>query len=183
MKNFTVIPNQVFEQSQLSVQSRYLYCVLLKYCGKNDWCWPSQLTLGEILGYSTKHIRTLLKELIRTELISKSRRGWNRSNTYYVVKLLDTDRIPGSPHLGSEVPIYNETTVPPKSTYLITKDNNKYKYSLKGKEQCRKNLESIGLLKPTTLLIKPKLDKPIRTSKGLLISKENQMKDINFWRK
>ncbi len=183
MKNFTVIPNQVFEQSQLSVQSRYLYCVLLKHCGKSDWCFPSQLTLGKTLGCSDRHIRTLLKELIKVELVSKERRGWNRSNTYYVVKLLDTDRIPSSPHLGSEVPVHNETTVPPKSTYLITKDNNKYKYSLKGKEQCRKNLERIGILKPTTLLIKPKLGKPIKTPKSSLISKENQLKDISFWTK
>lgn len=178
MKNFTIIPNQIFEQSQLSVQSRYLYCVLLKFCGQDDWCFPSQTTLGAILGYTSKHIRTLLKELIEIELVSKERRGWNRSNTYYVVKLLDTDRIPSSPHLGSEVPLYNETTVPPKSTYLKTKDNNKY--SLKGKEQYRKNLERLGILKPTRLLIKPQLDKSIKSSKSSLISKENKKKGINF---
>lgn len=181
MKNFTIVPNQLFEQSQISVQARYLYCVLLKFCGKNDWCFPSQITLGKIFGCSDRNIRTLLKELIQNELISKQRRGWNRSNTYYVVKLLDTDRIPNSYHSGSVVPIHNETTVPPKSTYLIAKDNNKY--SLKGKEQCRKKLESIGLKKPTTLLIKPQIDKSIKAPRTSLINKGNQKRDIGFWPK
>jgi len=178
MRNFTIIPNQVFEPSQLSVQSRYLYCVLLKHCGNKNECFPGQITLGKTLGYSGRHIRTLLKELIKAELVSKIRWGWNRSNTYYVVKLLDTDRIPSTYHSGSEVPVHNETVVPPKSTYLIAKDNNKY--SFKGKEQCRKKLESIGLKKPTTLLIKPQLDKSIKPSKSLLINKENKTIDINF---
>lgn len=181
MRNFTIIPNQVLEQSQLSVQSRYLYCVLLKHCGKNDYCFPSQITLGKTLGCSDRNIRTLLAELIQNELISKQRRGWNRSNTYYVVKLLETDRIPSTYHSGSEVPVHNETAVPPKSTYLITKDNNKY--SLKGKEQCRKNLESIGILKPTRLLIKPQLDKSIKPSKSSLINKGNQKETFDFFTK
>ena len=172
MKNFTIVPNQVFEQSQLSVQSRYLYCVLLKYCGKNDWCFPSQATLGTVLGYTSKHIRTLLKELVRAELISKERRGWNRSNTYYVVKLLDTDRIPSSPHLGSGVPVHNETTVPPKSTYLKTKDNNKR--SIKGRENCRRTLEEIGILKHTTPLIRPKLNESTKYLKVHQLDEKNK---------
>jgi hypothetical protein len=170
MKNFTIIPNQTFEQTQLSVPARYLYCVLLKFCGKGDFCFPSQITLGKILGYSDKHIRTLLDELIESRLVSKKRRGWNRSNTYYVVKLLDTERIPTSdtnkksisppiqtssiPQLGSTVPIHNETPVPPINTYLKGKDKN----SLKGLERMREALISKGIVKPTTLVIKPSDD-------------------------
>lgn len=171
MRNFTIIPNQIFEQSQLSVPARYLYCVLLKYCGKDEWCFPGQITLGEILDYSPKHIRTLLKELIEIRLISKKRRGWNRSNNYHVVKLLDTDRIPSSypdrkptsvmiqtsssPQSGSVVPIHNEPAVPPKSTYLKAKG----KSSVKGREMVRRKLEELGLKKPTSVVIKPKLNK------------------------
>ena len=171
MRNFTIIPNQIFEQSQLSVPARYLYCVLLKYCGKNEWCFPGQITLGEVLGYSPKHIRTLLNELIGTRLISKKRQGWNRSNNYHVVKLLDTDRIPSShpdrkptsaliqtsssPQSGSVVPIHNEPAVPPKSIYLKAKVKN----SKKGFESLRKRMEELGLKKPTTVVIKPKLNK------------------------
>lgn len=162
MKNFTIIPNQIFGQSQLSAQARFLYCVLLKYCGQNEWCFPSQLTLGNILGYSDKHIRTLLNELIEARLVSKERRGWNRSNTYHVQKLLDTGRKPTSvpsqtsrfPHLGNKVPIHNETVVPSINTYLKGKD----KRSLKGLEKCRKKLEEMGLKEHTTVVIKPKLN-------------------------
>lgn len=168
MKNFTIIPNQTFEQSQLSVPARYLYCVLLKFCGRDEFCFPGQITLGKILGYSDKHIRTLLGELIEARLVSKKRRGWNRSNTYYVVKLLDTDRIPTSdtdkksistpiqtsntPHLGSTVPIHNETPVPSINTYLKGKDKN----SVKGFESLRERMIELGLKKHTEVVIKPK---------------------------
>jgi hypothetical protein len=178
MRNFTVIPNQVFGESQLSIQSRYLYCVLLKHCGKNDFCFPSQITLGKILGCSDRNIRTLLAELIQSELISKQRRGWNRSNTYYVVKLLDTDRIPSSYHSGSKVPVHNETPVPPKSTYLKTKDNNKY--SLKGLESCRRTLEEKGIKKYTTPFIKPRLNKSLEAPKSSLINKGNRKETLIF---
>lgn len=170
MRNFTIIPNQIFEQSQLTVQARFLYCVLLKFCGKDEWCFPGQITLGKILGYTDKHIRTLLNELIEVRLISKKRRGWNRSNTYHVVKLLDTDRIPSSdtnrkstsislqnsnsPQSGNKVPIHNETAVPPNNTYL----KGKGKRSLKGMEKCRRVLEEKGILKHTIVVIKPKLN-------------------------
>jgi hypothetical protein len=173
MRNFTIIPNQIFEQSQISVSARYLYCVLLKYCGKDEWCFPSQITLGKVFGCSDKHIRTLLKELIEVKLISKKRRGWNRSNTYHVVKLLSADRIPtpdsdrkptsviiqtsSSPQSGNTVPIHPEPTVPPKSTYLKGKDKN----SVKGREMVRRKLEELGLKKPTTVVIKPNNDKQI----------------------
>jgi len=163
MRNFTIIPNQIFEQSQLSVPARYLYCVLLKYCGKNEWCFPSQKTLGGVFGYSDKHIRTLLNELIEVKLISKKRRGWNRSNTYRVVKLLFTDRIPTSaliqtpstPQSGNTVPIHPEPEVPPKSTYLKGKDKN----SVKGRERVRQKLVELGLKRPITVVIKPNNDK------------------------
>lgn len=171
MKNFTIIPNQTFEQSQLSVPARYLYCVLLKFCGKDEFCFPGQITLGKILGYTDKHIRTLLKELIDVKLISKKRRGWNRSNTYHVVKLLDTDRIYtsdttqkststsshtfNSHQLGNQVPIHREPELPPNSTYLKGKD----KRSLKGLENCRRVLEEKGILKHSSVAIKPKNEK------------------------
>ena len=163
MKNFTIIPNQILEQSQLSVSARYLYCVLLKFCGRDDSCYPSQITLGKILGYTNRYIRTLLAELIKVRLISKKRSGWNRSNTYHVVKLLDTDRIPTSDtnskplrnsnsyHLGYVDPIHNETVVPPINTYLKGKD----KSSRKGLEKLRKDLVAKGIIPATSIAIKP----------------------------
>ncbi|MBU4210638.1 helix-turn-helix domain-containing protein [Patescibacteria group bacterium] len=162
MKNFTIIPNQIFGQSQLPVPARFLYCVLLKYCGKDEYCFPSQITLGKILGYTDKHIRTLLNELIGAGLVSRKRSGWNRSNTYHVQKLLDTDRklisVPSQtsspPQSGKKVPIHNETVVPSINTYL----KGKGKRSLKGLEKCRRKLEEMGLKEHTTVVIKPKLN-------------------------
>ncbi len=195
MKNFTIIPNQIFEQSQLTVQARFLYCVLLKFCGNHEWCFPGQITLGKILGYSDKHIRTLLNELIEVKLISKKRRGWNRSNTYHVVKLLDTDRVPSSstngkstsvssqtskfPQSGSKVPVHNETTVPPINTYLKAKD----KRSLKGLEMLRKRMVELKLKESTRVVIKPQLNKFQKTLKAtdkFSINNEIKRKILKF---
>lgn len=168
MKNFTIIPNEILSPSQLSVQARFLFCVLLRYCGRKNECFPSQITLGEDLGFSDKYIRTLLKELLDEGLISKRRRGWNKPNTYKVVKYLDTIRVPVSnkkrkytsepfrkskyPHSGSPALIHYKPAVPPNNTYVKTKD----KRSRKGLEHLRKTMVELKLKKPTEVVIRPK---------------------------
>lgn len=141
MENYTKIPNKMLNKSQLSVQARYLYCVLLKYCGKDEYCYPSQKTLGKVLGYSQRHIRTLLNELIENKLVSKRRSGWNRANTYKVSKSLVANKKSGSVHLGSKFPIHQGTKVPPKSTYL----KGKGKRSKKGLKKVKDILKKKGL--------------------------------------
>lgn len=159
IKNFTIIPNQILGPSQLSASARFLYCVLLKYCGRDDSCFPGQTTLGGVLGFSDRHIRTLLAELIKNKLVSKKRSGWNRSNTYIVTKILETSRKyistpsqnSNSSHLGSMVPIHNAPVVPPNNTYLKGKD----KRSIKGLEKLRKSLEELKIIPCTTIEVKP----------------------------
>lgn len=144
MKNYTKIPNEMLNESQLPIPARYLYCVLLKYCGKNEWCFPGQKTLAKILGYSEEYIRKLLKKLYTAGIVSKKRRGFNRTNTYKVAKSLEINRNSGSAHIGSKFPLHQGTTVAPKSIYL----KGKGKRSLKGLEKCRKELEKKGIMPP-----------------------------------
>lgn len=106
MKFYTIIPNEIFEKSDLSIQERFLYCLLLKYCGQKTICFPSQKTISKILGISERHTRTLIARLIKVGIVSSRRRGWNRTNTYTVSKDLVIDRKQGSCHLGSLLPIY-----------------------------------------------------------------------------
>lgn len=125
---FTIIPNQIFERNQLSLQARFLFCVLLKYCGQDDHCYPSQKTLGKHLGMSDRHVRTIIKELIGSGLIVATRRGFNRSNTYYVAKELDWEkRKSGSYHLGSKYPLQQGNVLPNKNTYLKGKGKTSHK--------------------------------------------------------
>lgn len=143
MRNYTIIPNEILGASQLSVQARYLLCVLLKYCGQDEWCFPSQETLAKEVGCSARYIRRLLEELLHAGVIVKTRRGFNRSNTYRVAKSFVVDRNGSSCQLGSKFPLHQGNTVPTKSTYLKGKD----KRSLKGLENLRKTLVRKGLTK------------------------------------
>lgn len=121
MKNFTIIPNELFEKSQLSVPARMLLCTLLKYCGQKDMCYPSQQTLSENLLCTPRHIRNLLDELLQAKLITKQRTGFNKSNTYTVTKQFKIVGNYSSPHLRSKFPLNPGTTIPPKNTYIKTK--------------------------------------------------------------
>ena len=141
MKNYTKIPNEILSASQLSIQARYLYCVLLMHCGKDEWCFPGQTTLAKKLGCSERYVRELLVELYEAGVVYKKRRGFNRSNTYRVAKSLEVDRNSNSPHLGTASPFYEGCPVPPKSTYL----KGKGKRSVKGLENLRETMIRKGM--------------------------------------
>lgn len=149
MKNFTVIPNELLGPTQLSISSRYLVCVLLKYCGQDDYCFPSQVTLAKDLGCTDRQIRNLIRELEREDLINTTRKGFNKSNTYKVAKsfvLHSSNRKSVSYQLGSKFPLHQGTNLPPKSTYLKAKG----KRNLKRMEQMRERIHALGLGKRIT---------------------------------
>lgn len=143
MKNYTKIPNEILSECQLSVLARYLYCVLLKHCGKDDRCFPGQRLLADTVGVSDRQIRRYLSELIKEGIITKQRRGWNRTNTYTVSRDLDVKRTGTSYQLGSIFPLHSGNTIPPKSTYL----KGKGKRSIKGFEKFRTQLIEKGIVK------------------------------------
>ena len=125
MKNYTKIPNELLDESQLSFQARYLLCVLLKYAGKDDSAYPSQKTLGRIMNRSERQIRNILDELIVSKVVLKERTGFNKSNTYYLSKSYERDRKQGSYHLRSMFPINRGNPFPTKSTYRKVKEKTK----------------------------------------------------------
>lgn len=127
MKNYTKIPNEIFEHSQVSGRARLLLCVLLKYCGQKETCYPSQETLGRDVGFSARYVRESLGELTRNGLVRKKRTGFNRPNTYTVAKSFVLERNLGSYHLGSKFPLEGGSTVPDKSTYIKGKDKKNLK--------------------------------------------------------
>ena len=123
MKNFTIVPNEMLYQSQLSIPARYLYCVLLMRCGKNDYCYPSQTNLATNLGITDRHVRTLLNELISGGLVKRERSGFNKANHYTVAKTLIVQRNGTSYQLGSAFPFHQGTTAPTNITYRKGKAN------------------------------------------------------------
>lgn len=136
MKGYTKIPNDLLNSSQLSIGARYLFCVLLRHCGKDDSCFPSQHTLGKIMNLSDRHIRNLLNELLLAKILVKKRIGWNRANTYTLTKTFTVDRKGISYHLGSAYPLQQGKQIPDKKTYL----KGKGKRSLLALEKMREEL-------------------------------------------
>ena len=100
---------------------------------------------GEGTRATARHVRTLIERLISAGLVSKRRRGWNRSNTYTVSRELriDIDGKSGSYHLGSKFPLHRENVVPDKSTYL----KGKGKKSSAGFEKLKESLVKRGLFR------------------------------------
>lgn len=141
MKSYTKVPNEIFDKNQLSRAARFLYCDLLRYCGQDDHCFPTQNRLATDLNISIRQLRTVLKELTEAGIVCKRRTGFNRPNTYTVSKDLELNRKLNSPHLGSGLPIHNRNLVPTKNTYL----KGKGKTNLKGLEKLSKTIEMLGL--------------------------------------
>lgn len=153
MNPYTKVPNFLFEESDLSIKSRYLFCILLKYCGKKDTCFPSQKTLARVIGCSDRNVRKLLNELIVAGIVYSQRTGFNKPNTYKVSKDLVRNQYsypdmvrnekPISPHLGTPVPLHMGSQLPTNSNYIKEKDKN-FKSSLKALESCRERLLGKG---------------------------------------
>lgn len=137
MKDFTQIPNALFRASKLTIQARYLYCVLRKYCWGKEFCFPDQVTLGEDLGISSRQVSEYINELIRNGLITKFRRGY-KSNTYILVTDFGDDDVLNLPykrttftqnrkwdsaHIRSKVPFYTGTALPSNNTDLKIQKN------------------------------------------------------------
>lgn len=153
MMGFTIIQNELLDESQLTISARYLLMVLIRFSGQDVSCYPSQKTLGKILNLSTRQIRTHLNELIQAELISKKRSGFNRPNTYIVAKEYrkhtsaqpSNNEQPSSLQLGSAYPLHQGNQLPPKTTYR--KETNK-RGSHKGFELLREAMIERRLLLP-----------------------------------
>jgi len=139
MKDFTIIHNPLLRPSKLTINARYLLCVLIRYCGNKDNCYPTQALLAKDLGISVRQISVYIKELIQAGLVIKKRKGYSRPNTYQVAKHFTIDSVIKddnkkstsdkykqypSDQLRSTYPLYKSDKLPANNTYLISKDNN-----------------------------------------------------------
>lgn len=138
MKNYTIIPNELLDASPLPIQARYLLCVLKRFAGQDELCYPSQHRLSLALGVSERQIRTYLRTLEKEGLVSKKRRGFNKSNTYILASKWGK---PSSDHSGTPLPHNPGNPIPYKSTYRKPKLK-------RGLELVRETLERKGLIFP-----------------------------------
>lgn len=86
-QGFSQIPRTVLRASNLSMQSKTLYALLLDYAWQKGSCFPGQNRLGKDLGVHRNTIQKYLLELREFGLIKWDRRGFKQTNIYYILSL------------------------------------------------------------------------------------------------
>lgn len=94
---FTALPNRILKHRDLSLGARMTYGMLLSYAWQKDFCHPAQDRLAVDLGVSDRSVRTFLKELRDSRLVTWKQQGLNKPNIYYLLKLPDA---PDELHAG-----------------------------------------------------------------------------------
>lgn len=84
---FCQIPRSVLRTSNLSMQAKVVYALLLDYAWQKEKCFPGQDRLAKDLGVHRNTVQKFLKELKESGLISWCRRGLKKTNIYYILPL------------------------------------------------------------------------------------------------
>lgn len=124
-KDFTMIPNNIIRNPKITNAEFRIYVAFKSYgYGDND-SFPSQKTVAEALGITTRALRYSLKSLKDKCRINYKRRGFNKSNVYS----FPTGRKDTSSQNGIQLPHNN------------TKNNTSNNYI--NEEETRKGLQQI----------------------------------------
>jgi transposase-like protein len=81
-RGFVQLPKQVLYARNLSRDAKLLYAILLGYAWQDQRCFPGYQRLCADLDASENAVRTWMRELEDTHLISQRRRGQGRTNIY-----------------------------------------------------------------------------------------------------
>ena len=66
---YTLIPNMVMRDSEISIQAKAIYAYLLGYKGNNKYAYPSVSRITSQLNISQPCLNKYLKELVNKDLI------------------------------------------------------------------------------------------------------------------
>ena len=72
---FTMVPNFILTNADLSVGAKLAYAMLLKYAWTDNAVYPGQQTLAKDMGAGERSVRTYLKELEKAKLLEIIQRG------------------------------------------------------------------------------------------------------------
>lgn len=108
----------IFRTPSISPLQKCILSDLSFYAGIDGEAFPSQQTLANNQGCSTRQVRNCLVELKRLGIISWKKRGYSKSNRYAFNKELyfrnrDRNRKFTSAHSGQPVPLQTGNPVPP----------------------------------------------------------------------
>lgn len=99
LDEYTLIPNIVMRDREISIQAKAIYAYLLGYKGKNEYAYPSMSHITSQLNISQPCLNKYTKELVDKDLIivqkGKVYGNQYRNNRYYFRKVEDKFR-PGT---------------------------------------------------------------------------------------
>lgn len=123
--NYTKVPNEIITDQNLEPAEKLLYILILKYSSKNGVCWASQKKLAKEIGRSDRHVRTLLKELVKKGYIEVIKQR-NRKETNVYKPLFTVEGKSISFQIGSAFPPTRGSRFPTSiKTKLLTKREDK----------------------------------------------------------
>jgi hypothetical protein len=111
---FTQIPNLVLRRSDLQPGAKLTYMVLLSYAWQQDHAYPGQDRLAVDMGVTERSVRTYLKELQESGLITIRRRGLGLTNVYILHRLSRPENISDQDRKPVSAPEVQD--FPPKNT-------------------------------------------------------------------
>jgi hypothetical protein len=111
---FTQIPNLVLRRSDLQPGAKLTYMVLLSYAWQQDHAYPGQDRLAVDMGVSERSVRTYLKELQDSGLVTIRRRGLGLTNVYVLHRLSRPENIAVQDRKQISAPDVQD--LPPKNT-------------------------------------------------------------------
>lgn len=79
---FTMVPNFILTNEDLSVGAKLAYAMLLKYAWADNAVYPGQQRLANDMGAGERSVRTYLKELEDAKLLEVTQRGLGKTNLY-----------------------------------------------------------------------------------------------------
>jgi predicted transcriptional regulator len=87
------LPRPVLKARGLSERAKCIYTLLLDYAWQQESCFPGQETMACDLDMSVDTIQRGLQELRDYGLIDWKRQGFNRTNTYYILRLSECEKL------------------------------------------------------------------------------------------
>lgn len=136
---------EVIRNNKLSPLQKVLILDILLYAGVSGDAFPSQQTLADDLGYTTRSVRYAMDMLYAAGLVKKKRRGFAKSNIYFISEELyfrsgadKSDNI--SSQSGTNIPNHSSTPLPPNVTQLNNSSND---LSEAERERARKKIQEI----------------------------------------
>ena len=121
----------------LSFGEKCVFIDLILYAGVDGEAFPSQETLAEDMGRTSRHIRNILKSLKSKNWIDWEKQGYSQSNRYYINEELYflndvNDRKSTSSDSGTAFPLQTRTPFPAneyqernqlKESYKVRRDH------------------------------------------------------------